>query len=251
MRPYDAETIDRLPEVREAPGGMTMRFGAQLWSQTTTWPQFRDAALAAEAAGWDSRLDVGPPERDLRPVGAADLRGLVDPHRDGVGHEADPARADRRREHVPQPRADREARDDPRPRQRRAGDPRHRRRLVRAGARRVRLRDLGLGVRRAARPARRVGRAPAAAARRRADRRPRRAASTTLRDALCEPRPVQAHLPILDRRLRAEEDAPDDRRATPTLWNTSGATVRGGPGEPRRPRRALRRGRAATAPRSS
>jgi F420-dependent oxidoreductase-like protein len=31
-----------------------MRFGAQLWSQHTTWPDFRDAALAAEATGWDS-----------------------------------------------------------------------------------------------------------------------------------------------------------------------------------------------------
>jgi F420-dependent oxidoreductase-like protein len=31
-----------------------MRFGAQLWSQQTTWPQWRDAAVAAEAAGWDS-----------------------------------------------------------------------------------------------------------------------------------------------------------------------------------------------------
>jgi alkanesulfonate monooxygenase SsuD/methylene tetrahydromethanopterin reductase-like flavin-dependent oxidoreductase (luciferase family) len=31
-----------------------MRFGAQLWSQHTTWPEFRDAALAAEQAGWDS-----------------------------------------------------------------------------------------------------------------------------------------------------------------------------------------------------
>ncbi len=31
-----------------------MRFGAQLWSQSTDWPSFRDAALAAEAAGWDS-----------------------------------------------------------------------------------------------------------------------------------------------------------------------------------------------------
>jgi len=31
-----------------------MRFGAQLWSQQTTWPQFRDAALRAEGAGWDS-----------------------------------------------------------------------------------------------------------------------------------------------------------------------------------------------------
>jgi F420-dependent oxidoreductase-like protein len=31
-----------------------MRFGLQLWSQQTTWPAFRDAALAAESAGWDS-----------------------------------------------------------------------------------------------------------------------------------------------------------------------------------------------------
>jgi F420-dependent oxidoreductase-like protein len=33
---------------------MRMRFGAQLWSQATDWPSFRDAALAAEAAGWES-----------------------------------------------------------------------------------------------------------------------------------------------------------------------------------------------------
>ena len=31
-----------------------IRFGAQLWSQATDWPGFRDGALAAEAAGWDS-----------------------------------------------------------------------------------------------------------------------------------------------------------------------------------------------------
>lgn len=31
-----------------------MRFGLQLWSQATDWPTFRDAALAAEANGWDS-----------------------------------------------------------------------------------------------------------------------------------------------------------------------------------------------------
>ena len=33
---------------------MTMRFGAQLWSQQASWPEFRDGALAAEANGWDS-----------------------------------------------------------------------------------------------------------------------------------------------------------------------------------------------------
>ena len=31
-----------------------MRFGLQLWSQQTDWAGFRDAALAAEDAGWDS-----------------------------------------------------------------------------------------------------------------------------------------------------------------------------------------------------
>ena len=31
-----------------------MKFGAQLWSQQTTWPAWRDAAVAAEGAGWDS-----------------------------------------------------------------------------------------------------------------------------------------------------------------------------------------------------
>jgi len=31
-----------------------MRFGAQLWSQRTTWAEFRDAARAAETAGFDS-----------------------------------------------------------------------------------------------------------------------------------------------------------------------------------------------------
>lgn len=35
-------------------GHRPIRFGAQLWSQATDWPGFRDAALAAEAAGWDS-----------------------------------------------------------------------------------------------------------------------------------------------------------------------------------------------------
>jgi alkanesulfonate monooxygenase SsuD/methylene tetrahydromethanopterin reductase-like flavin-dependent oxidoreductase (luciferase family) len=30
------------------------RFGLQLWSQQTDWPAFRDAAVAADAAGWDS-----------------------------------------------------------------------------------------------------------------------------------------------------------------------------------------------------
>jgi F420-dependent oxidoreductase-like protein len=31
-----------------------MKFGAQLWSQQTSWADFREAAVAAENAGWDS-----------------------------------------------------------------------------------------------------------------------------------------------------------------------------------------------------
>ena len=31
-----------------------MRFGIQLWPQQTDWPTFRDAAMAADEAGWDS-----------------------------------------------------------------------------------------------------------------------------------------------------------------------------------------------------
>ena len=30
------------------------RFGLQLWPQTTTWPEYRDCSLAAEARAWDS-----------------------------------------------------------------------------------------------------------------------------------------------------------------------------------------------------
>jgi alkanesulfonate monooxygenase SsuD/methylene tetrahydromethanopterin reductase-like flavin-dependent oxidoreductase (luciferase family) len=33
---------------------VAIRFGAQLWSQHTDWPQWRDAAVAADDAGWDS-----------------------------------------------------------------------------------------------------------------------------------------------------------------------------------------------------
>ncbi|MFP5341420.1 MAG: LLM class flavin-dependent oxidoreductase [Candidatus Limnocylindria bacterium] len=32
----------------------SVRTGLQLWSQSTDWPGFRDAALAADASGWDS-----------------------------------------------------------------------------------------------------------------------------------------------------------------------------------------------------
>ncbi len=55
-----------------AAGRPAVRFGAQLWSQATDWPGFRDAALAADAAGWDSvwmwdhlLAIFGPPEQPI------------------------------------------------------------------------------------------------------------------------------------------------------------------------------------------
>src|SRR5256714_7076894 len=35
-------------------GGGNVKFGAQLWPQSTSWPDFADAAIAADGAGWDS-----------------------------------------------------------------------------------------------------------------------------------------------------------------------------------------------------
>jgi F420-dependent oxidoreductase-like protein len=32
----------------------SVKFGLQLWPQATTWPELRDSAIAAEKAGWDS-----------------------------------------------------------------------------------------------------------------------------------------------------------------------------------------------------
>jgi F420-dependent oxidoreductase-like protein len=36
------------------PAADAPKFGIQLWPQQTTWPDLRDAAIAAERAGWDS-----------------------------------------------------------------------------------------------------------------------------------------------------------------------------------------------------
>ena len=80
-----------------------MRFGLQLWSQQTDWPGFRDAALAAEEAGWDSIWTwdhllaiFGPWEQPIF-EGWSVLAGL------GPLTSQGPARADGRRQHVPQP----------------------------------------------------------------------------------------------------------------------------------------------------
>ncbi len=154
---------------------MTTRFGLQLWSQSTTWPAFRDAALAAEAAGWDSVWTwdhllaiFGPWEQPI-------FEGWTALAGSGPADPARPPRADGRGQHDPRARADRQAGHDPRPPVGRTGGARHRRRLVRARARGLRHRLRGEPGRAAGLP-RRVGHAPAPAARRRAVR-PRRAAS--------------------------------------------------------------------------
>ena len=92
-----------------------MRFGLQLWSQATGWPGFRDAALAAEDAGWDSVWTwdhllaiFGPWEQPIF-EGWTVLAALAPITSSG------PARADGRGQHGPQPGRDREARNDPRP----------------------------------------------------------------------------------------------------------------------------------------
>ena len=190
-----------------------MRFGAAFWIQRTTWPELRDACLAAERAGWDSLwvddhllADEGDPS-DAKLEGWATISALAD------GDPARPPGPPRRRQHVPRSGADREARDHGRPPVGRTVRPRPRWRLVRARARRVRAR-LRVGLRRTARPSRRVGRAHPAAARRGAGQ-PRR---TLLRDARRRVRAAADPGTAADphRRLRARPRRCAPRPATPT-----------------------------------
>ena len=53
-RSVPPRTIEAMPDDSRPTTPMPVRFGLQLWSQQTDWPTFRDAALAAEASGWDS-----------------------------------------------------------------------------------------------------------------------------------------------------------------------------------------------------
>ena len=120
---------------------MTTRFGLQLWSQSTDWPGFRDAALAAEAAGWDSVWTwdhllaiFGPWEQPILEgwTTLAALGPLTSRVRLGLMVGANTFR---------NPGPDGEARHVARSRLGRSGRPRDRRRLVRAGTRCVRAAD--------------------------------------------------------------------------------------------------------------
>ena len=199
------------------------RFGLQLWAQQTDWPGFRDCGPRRRGGGLGLGLDVGPPDGHLRAVGAADLRGLERAGGPRADHVADPARADGRGQHVPQPGPHGQAGDDARPPLGRAGRPRHRRGVVRARARRLRHRLL-LGPRRAARPAGRVGDAHAPAARWRAVQ-PRGPLLHVPRRA---PRAAAGPEPPADpgRRVRAREDAPDRGAAGRRLEHAAGRSRR-------------------------
>ncbi len=215
-----------------------MKFGAAVWINQTTWPELRDACLAAEAAGWDSLwiddhllADEGDPS-DPKLEGWATLSAA------GRHHRPCPARAARGGQHVPRPGPDRQARDDGRPHLERSTRPRPRWRMVRARARRLRAR-FRWRVRGASRPARGGGRADPAAAR----RRPRDARGPVLHDARRALYAATGPGPPADpdRRIRSDQDAPDDgssRRPVERL-----RPARADRGDQRDPARALRGGR--------
>ena len=172
-----------------------VRLGIALWSQASDWRSFLDAGRPGRTARLRPRLDLGPPLRDLRRPGPADLRGVHRACGGRPGDGADQARPVRRRQHVPQPGPRREVGDDDRPHQRRAGHPGHRRRVVRDRARAFGL-DFGVGF-----GQRLDWLAEAVPAIRTlfdgGDGHERAGRSLRLRPAAHRPPPVQAHLPLM------------------------------------------------------
>ena len=172
-----------------------MRFGAQLWSQQHVLAGVPRRRARRRGGRLGLGLDVGPPPRDLRARGSSRSSRAGRPWRRRRGHERvrlglmvgantfrNPgltAKLATTLDHVSGGRAV----------------------LGIGGAWFEREHEAfgfepGAGLRRAPRPARRGRDAPAPPARRRADRR-HEGRFYTMRDALCAPRPVQAHLPIL------------------------------------------------------
>jgi len=220
-----------------------VKFGAQLWSQQTTWPEWRDAALAAEAAGWDSIWTWESPARDLRAVGAADLRGwsllsataaITSKVRLGLMVGANTFR---------NPGLTAEDCDDRRQRQQWPSDRRHRGAWFEREHDAFGIETWGSGFGERLEPTRRGGHAPAPPPRRRAVR-PRGAGSTS--SATPSAGPGRSN-PISQ--FSSAESGPTKTLRTVALradaWEHLGHG-RGGPGQARHARRALRDGRAAS-----
>ena len=201
------------PTSRDGTDG-AMRFGAQLWAQASPWAGFRDAAVAAEAAGWDALWTWDHLLAIQGPWQPADLRRLDGPC--GVSPPSpstDPVGPDGRREHVPQPGHTAKL----------ATTLDHisdgRAVLGIGGAWFEREHDafgidFGAELRRAPRPARRGRRRSSAACS--TARRSTTRAAYTFHDARLRAAAGPGPPADPDRRLRAEEDAAHGRAAAPT-----------------------------------
>jgi alkanesulfonate monooxygenase SsuD/methylene tetrahydromethanopterin reductase-like flavin-dependent oxidoreductase (luciferase family) len=198
---------------------MPVRFGLQLWSQQTDWPAFRDAALAAEQNGWDSvwtwdhlMAIFGPWEQPilegwsvlaaLGPITTRVRLGLMV----GANTFRNPGVTTKLAttlDHVSSGRA-----------------------VVGIGAAWFEREHDAFGIDFGASPGERIGWLDEAVMLMRrlfdGERVDHDGPRYTMRDALCEPRPVQAHLPILiggsgrRKTLRVVAERAD-------AWNTSGS----------------------------
>ena len=198
---------------------MPVKFGLQLWSQHTDWPSFRDAALAAERNGWDSVWTwdhllaiFGPWEQPifegwsvlsaLGPITTRVRLGLMV----GANTFRNPgvtAKLATTLDHVSSGRA-----------------------VVGIGAAWFEREHDAFGIDFGASPGERIGWLDEAVMLMRrlfdGERVDHEGSRYTMHDALCEPRPVQAHLPILiggsgrRKTLRTVAERAD-------AWNTSGS----------------------------
>ena len=197
---------------------MPVKFGLQLWSQQTDWARFRDAALAAEANGWDSVWTwdhllaiFGPWEQPIFEgwTALAALGPLTHRVRLGLMVGANTFRNPgvtsklaTTLDHVSGGRA-----------------------VLGIGAAWFEREHDAFGIPFGASPGERIGWLDEAVMLMRrlldGERVTHDGPAYTMRDAVCEPRPVQAHLPILiggsgrQRTLRVVAERAD-------AWNTSG-----------------------------
>ncbi len=243
---FGREVLPKLTVVTEAHADRpaTCEFGAQLWPQASDWPGFRDGAIAAENGRLGRRLDVGPPAGDLR------ARGSSRSSRAGPPLRAWPAVTSRIRlglmvgaNTFRQPGPDRQARHDARPHQRRPGGARASAAPGSSGSTTRSASTSAPGSASASTGSTKRSADPAPPARRRAVQltRARSTRCTTRSASRGRSRPT----------CRSSSAAPGRRRRSARwpcwgdAWNTSGS-LEEVVEAPRHPRRALRRGRAAT-----